>query len=243
MSYFKDMVVLFFIFMFLSGCTEPSTEKTLPNNHDTSTEWPFVDPWCENPVDSVFYTEVSQSMGLVDTTDDLQARKEANPIALADLDGDGLDDIILGQRRVGIWIQLNRGDSFETYLLSEVANVVGLAVADIDGDGDLDLWAGGYFDQMKMFANDGTGYFVDVSESSGVGLIAVSPQKMDGVFGDIDGDGDLDVYIAGGRGMFSNDGDGTFTVASSLLASSSSVVQLCVLHIHEHFSDIVPSAS
>ena len=208
------------IFLLLVGCAEPVPQKTTAAIEDTAIDWP-IEQWCAEPVDSVFYTDVSNVMGLIDTTDNDRIRQEANPIGLADLDGDGLDDIILGQRRVGIWIQLNRGDSFETYLLSEVADVVGIAVADIEGDGDLDIWAGGYFDQMKLFANDGTGYFEDVSESSGIASIDVMPQKMDGVFGDIDNDGDLDLFVnmaASPQGspesrmnkLLLNNGDGTF---------------------------------
>ena len=83
----------------------------------------------------------------------------------------------------------------------------GVACADVDGDGDLDLYLPGV---------DGTG----VLYVSADGKFAPSAQSgIDGgesiaaYFGDYDGDGDPDLFVtrAGANALYNNDGDGRFT--------------------------------
>ncbi|MEO1221663.1 MAG: VCBS repeat-containing protein, partial [Pseudomonadota bacterium] len=72
----------------------------------------------------------------------------------------------------------------------------GPTFGDLDGDGDLDLIMGGLEGgPIKLFANDGTGQFTDVSAGSGFDL-ASSDQTISIAFGDYDADGDLDVLMA-----------------------------------------------
>jgi hypothetical protein len=179
----------------------------------------------------VAYEELSLSMGLMDTTDEDDRRQEANPVAMADLDGDGLDDLILGVRTSGIWVQMNRGDHFESTQISEVQEVVGLALGDVDGNGTLDLWAGGYFPTLLLFLGDGMGGFEDVSASSGMSGFATRPMKKDATFGDFDGDGDLDLFVNQATDaqnpqedtrdkLLRNRGDGTFEDVSHWLADA-----------------------
>ena len=69
----------------------------------------------------------------------------------------------------------------------------GLAAADYDGDGDVDLYvAGGNFAPNALYENQGDGKFVDVAGAVGVDLIHWGSGPA---FGDIDGDGDLDLFI------------------------------------------------
>ena len=72
----------------------------------------------------------------------------------------------------------------------------GAAVAsgDIDDDGDVDLYVvGGNTVPNALYLNNGNGTFVDVAEEYGVDLLhwGIGP-----AFGDIDGDGDLDLFIS-----------------------------------------------
>jgi hypothetical protein len=103
----------------------------------------------------------------------------------------------------------------------------GVALFDYDGDGDLDVYlvqggpledAGGAGPASRLFRNDlavtkdgrRTLRFTDVTERAGVGLRAYA---MGAAVGDIDGDGDLDLFVTslGLETLFRNNGDGTFS--------------------------------
>ncbi len=91
----------------------------------------------------------------------------------------------------------------------------GAATADFDGDGDLDIVVPGYQSGVfRYFQNDGTGAFVDSTATANLG-----PSDLAHCFacGDIDNDGDQDLFV-GGAGpdkLFLNDGSGVFTEVAS----------------------------
>jgi hypothetical protein len=68
----------------------------------------------------------------------------------------------------------------------------GAAVADVDGDGRLDLAASGV-DQNYLYLNRGDGTFRDVSEES---LVEFAPIGSGVLFLDFDNDGDADLFFA-----------------------------------------------
>ena len=95
----------------------------------------------------------------------------------------------------------------------------GVAAGDYDGDGDLDLYVvRGNIGPNLLYRNDGNNQFTDVAAAAGVdhaapggaGYLHSGP-----TFADVDGDGDLDLFVGGMEGdpcmLYSNDGDGTFT--------------------------------
>jgi enediyne biosynthesis protein E4 len=97
----------------------------------------------------------------------------------------------------------------------------GVALLDYDNDGDLDIYAtngpgapNSLF--QNQFAQTGAVTFVDSALAAGVGATA---QDSSGVcFGDIDNDGDQDLYVVSsgdGNLLFENNGNGSFTDITS----------------------------
>ncbi len=100
----------------------------------------------------------------------------------------------------------------------------GAAFADIDNDGDPDLYIvniPGPLTEAEsrdahtgatnvLYLNNGNGTFTDVTDTAGVGDRGYG---MGCVFADYDGDADLDLYITnyGANVLYRNNGDGTFT--------------------------------
>jgi hypothetical protein len=112
----------------------------------------------------------------------------------------------------------------------------GAAVADYDNDGWCDLLVTRYRDTDILFRNRGDGTFEDTSEPAGINVVAPSNGAA---WGDIDNDGDADLYIsvADEAGdplrnlLYVNGGDGTFSEQSQLWGAD-----LEVAHWHSGFS-------
>lgn len=118
----------------------------------------------------------------------------AGEIAIGDLNGDDLPEIVVGGYLTNLKAYENLGDFvFEAYPLwqSEQARETnGLELADMDNDGDLDLVAGFASSKNGIFINRIGGLETIPSwESSN------SQQTLSVEVGDIDGDGDNDVIF------------------------------------------------
>lgn len=87
----------------------------------------------------------------------------------------------------------------------------GVASADVDGDGLLDLYFVSQLGENELWRSLGQGKFENITASAGVALadkISVAP-----AFGDIDNDGDPDLFVTTvkmGNHLFENLGDGRF---------------------------------
>lgn len=151
-------------------------------------------------------------------------------IATGDFDGDGdLDIIMSGQENsdVGnykIRVFQNNGSNDYTVIDSLTMNPIirgDIEVADVDNDGDLDVFLTG-LDSLgnpvaSLHLGDSTGF----AESTASSFTAVSQSAAD--FGDYNGDGYLDLIVSGTvdgtsnnilATIYTNDGDGSFTPSS-----------------------------
>ncbi len=161
-------------------------------------------------------------------------------VALGDIDGDGDLDLVVGNGFLyqspytltyGEQNRLLRNDGqghftdvTATQLPVDDDFTQAVALGDVDGDGDLDLVCGNtdslfQSGQNRLYTNDGQGHFTDATAAQ---FPAVN-DKTDGLaFGDVDGDGDLDLvagnYFWAGQAnrLFVNDGAGTFADATVL---------------------------
>ncbi len=111
-------------------------------------------------------------------------------------------------------------DLFENIMpwLSSVGAAV--AAGDYNGDGATDLYVtnSGRGESNRLFRNRGDGTFEDVTDHAGVGCGNPEGASMHAIWGDVDNDGDLDLYVvkwAEPNTLFENRGDGTFADISS----------------------------
>lgn len=117
-------------------------------------------------------------------------------VALGDVDGDGRVDVYLCRLEGDNVLYRNLGDwRFED--ITARAGVAcpdqystGCNLADLDGDGDLDLLVNSLGGGTRAFRNDGTGRFTEAElgflRNTGATSMALA---------DVEGDGDLDLYV------------------------------------------------
>jgi hypothetical protein len=155
-----------------------------------------------------------------------------------DFNNDGHPDLFvvrfghsqLFENRAGRFREITREAGLDRYL-----NAITAVAFDYDGDGDVDLFVGGYFQPTNLFSpdsprffpesfetanngggvllfrNNGDGTFSDVTAKAG---LTTSGWTLDLGHADADSDGDEDLFVAcdfGTDRFFVNNGDGTFT--------------------------------
>ncbi len=136
--------------------------------------------------------------------------------ALGDVDHDGDLDVAIAQEHAPNVVLINDGTGRFT---DESAQRIGdaahdsehVALADLDGDGDLDLLFVAEDDETnELYLNDGGGRFV----AAPVRLAARGGVSNALALGDVDLDGDLDLLIgnAGQNELLLNDGSGRFSL-------------------------------
>ena len=158
------------------------------------------------------FSELTNSVGVQHSfkfSDDFMEdpKNFAGGAAAGDIDGDDDIDLFIVRGNVeknlllvnegGIFVDRSDGSGL-ALPDNGTANVKlsGPVLADMDGDGDLDIFVGGLqADPSFIFRNNGDLTFTDVTNGSGIDLMT-SKNTISAAFGDYDGDGDLDLAMA-----------------------------------------------
>jgi hypothetical protein len=202
------------------------------------------DPKCKSPAapPSQWFTDITAESGLADV--------QAIRLSSADLDGDGLPDLVfhwVGSKRDTLdapmkRVFMNRGGRFEettkTSGLMDSRDGAGTGrmshltvFADVDNDGDLDLFDGTYADsstdadsadkdRSEIYLNDGKGTFTLAPRSAPSKRVLPTSSAS---FTDVNRDGRIDLFMGtwydvsegAGEYLFLGQGNGSFTDAST----------------------------
>lgn len=180
------------------------------------------------------FTDITDSSG----TGDMRFGMAA---ATGDADNDGDPDLYVANYGANVLYRNDGGGRFTDVTMTAAVADSGwgshAAFADVDRDGDLDLYVANYMDfdvdanracyrgeareycgpntydgqSGVLYRNDGDLQFVDITSEAG--LSTQAGRQLAAVFGDIDDDGDDDLFVANDKQpnfLFTNDGAGHF---------------------------------
>lgn len=141
---------------------------------------------------------------------------------MADLDGDGDLDVVIGTYLGDNTVWFNNGDG--TYNQSaQVLNSTSGAIkvlsyvelGDLNSDGNIDAVVANYGSSDEIWLNNGDGSFT-LQQTVGT---SADGTNSHGALVDVDRDGDLDYYAnndSGGDKVWFNEGDGTFLISETM---------------------------
>ncbi len=172
--------------------------------------------WTNNGVG--VFTDSAQSLGTSNSTG----------VVLADVDGDtDLDAFVSNVSGQANRVWLNTGVNSGAFTDSGQAlgtyNSWGVAMADLDGDTDIDAYVVNSGQEDRVYLNNGTGTFTDSGQ-----LLGGTASSSSVALGDVDGDGDKDAFVtinfSGANKVFLNTAinSGTFFDSGQALGFSSS---------------------
>jgi hypothetical protein len=204
-----------------------------------------------------FYVRLNNGSGTFSGSAFVTGANSAANLVLGDIDGDGDLDAVLSKTALNSSLSIYRNNGsggfthtslpdgrptlFETSTAVTVRTVPSdVAIADLDGDGDLDLVAltrintrvvfnGSEFEgrgEIRLWTNDGSGTF----SPGGATSVGIGPGSL--AVGDLDGDQDLDL-LANSTGFVSNATTGTVSVrlngasVSSLTVGALGLANFC----------------
>ncbi len=160
-------------------------------------------------IDGSFYYNSSDFMNTLDLNSNSAPQ-------MVDIDSDGDLDLFIGQDydtstfpirgRIHFYRNIGHGDEniFELeddeFLGTNIGNSLVPSFADIDGDGDFDLFIGDYNGEILFYRNLGSSSSMNFIYESNLENIDLQSYSIPD-FSDIDSDGDLDLFIGDNSGQ------------------------------------------
>lgn len=169
---------------------------------------------------SLFFNDGTGNFTDVTATSGLSGLTLTTSISVADFDGDGDLDVVIGRTIGGVYVMLNQGDgtfvdATDTTGIGDPSDVVsGGSFADFDGDGDLDFYLGSYLPPVevmvpfmlpppkpnRLYRNNGDGTFTEMAYSPGG--VGEEGSTLAVAWWDFDADGRPDLWSSNDFGMF-----------------------------------------
>lgn len=165
-----------------------------------------------------WFADVSTAWGL--GPNGLCSDVKGDTLAVADFTGDGKPDILYGAG-TGLLL-VNAAGKFVVKADSGISykpGKIGPALGDFDGDGHIDLFIPQADGKCKLYRNDGTGKFTDVTANAG-DLTKTLTHAVSAAWGDFDNDGRPDLLVCclkGTNRYLKNEGGGKFTDKTAAL--------------------------
>lgn len=162
-------------------------------------------------------------------------------LAIADVSGDGVDDIVSSAGDDTFKVQISNGDSTfqaaQSYSVVEPGEIV---TADLNGDRHLDVIVESDGDAIEVWLNQGNGTFSLKTTLS----VPSDPSNVTFAVADLNGDGKPDIVVQDGGSIyeFMGDGAGNFTAGNIITLKSGGYMAFADLN-NDGRVDMVVAAS
>jgi hypothetical protein len=167
------------------------------------------------PVSFVDFVDSEQRLG----------EERSRNVSLGDLDGDGdLDALVGNEGQAQVWLNDGGGTFSGSSQSLEIPSGwnMDVVLGDLDGDGDLDGLVVVFEGPGRVLLNDGGAQGGTPGAFTDSGQHLRTERSFRAALGDLDGDGDLDAYVARehANSVLMNDGQGLFTDSGQALGEA-----------------------